>query len=146
MALSASRSALHRLIKATNSFSLNQLFLRPTRQSSSFPFGGDEIDSSLTTPKLFISGLSMFTTEEKLKEAFSRYGQLLECKVITDRITGRSKGFGFIRYSTVQEAEEARKGMNGCFLDGWVIFLDPAKSRKNKNFSRPENYESSREN
>lgn len=51
-------------------------------------------------------------------------------KVITDRATGRSKGFGFVSYATIEEAEKAREGMNAKFLDGWVIFVDPAKPRE----------------
>ncbi|RVW98809.1 Organelle RRM domain-containing protein 2, mitochondrial [Vitis vinifera] len=75
-------------------------------------------------------GLSRLTTDEKLKEAFSPFGQLLEAKVITDRVSGRSKGFGFVTYTTLEEAEKAREGMNAKFLDGWVIFVDPAKPRE----------------
>ncbi|KAL8138244.1 hypothetical protein V2J09_004245 [Rumex salicifolius] len=86
--------------------------------------------STLTSPKLFISGLSRLTTEEKLEEAFEPYGQLLEAKVIKDRATGRSKGFGFITYSSIEEAEKAREEMNAKYLDGWVIFVDPAKPRE----------------
>ena len=51
-------------------------------------------------------------------------------KVITDRATGRSKGFGFVSYATIEDAEKAREGMNAKFLDGWVIFVDPAKPRE----------------
>ena len=51
-------------------------------------------------------------------------------KVITDRATGRSKGFGFVTYATIEEADKARDGMNAKFLDGWVIFVDPAKPRE----------------
>ncbi|OVA03527.1 RNA recognition motif domain [Macleaya cordata] len=89
-------------------------------------------NSTLTIPKLFVSGLSRLTTDEKLKEAFSPFGQLLEAKVITDRASGRSKGFGFVRYATIEEAEKAKEGMNAKFLDGWVIFVDPAKPREPK--------------
>lgn len=53
-------------------------------------------------------------------------------KVITDRNTGRSKGFGFVTYTTIEEAEKATEGMNAKFLDGWVIFVDPAKPREPK--------------
>jgi RNA recognition motif-containing protein len=53
-------------------------------------------------------------------------------KVVTDRISGRSKGFGFVRYATIEEAENARQEMNAKFLDGWVIFVDPAKPRQLK--------------
>ncbi|XP_031259854.1 organelle RRM domain-containing protein 2, mitochondrial [Pistacia vera] len=88
--------------------------------------------STLTSPKLFVSGLSRLTTDERLKEAFSSFGQLLDAKVITDRMSGRSKGFGFVTYATIEEAEKAREGMNAKFLDGWVIFVDPAKPRESR--------------
>ncbi|XP_050226108.1 organelle RRM domain-containing protein 2, mitochondrial [Mercurialis annua] len=88
--------------------------------------------STLTSPKLFVSGLSRLTTDEKLKEAFSSFGQLHDAKVVTDRASGRSKGFAFVTFSTVEEAEKAREGMNAKFLDGWVIFVDPAKPREQR--------------
>lgn len=50
-------------------------------------------------------------------------------KVVADRATGKSKGFGFITYKTIEEAEKAREEMNAKFIDGWVIFVDPAKPR-----------------
>ncbi|WCJ28266.1 RNA-binding (RRM/RBD/RNP motifs) family protein [Euphorbia peplus] len=85
--------------------------------------------STLISPKLFVSGLSRLTTDDKLKEAFSPFGQLVEAKVVVDRATGRSKGFGFVTYTTMEEAEKAREEMNAKYLDGWVIFIDPAKPR-----------------
>ena len=57
---------------------------------------------------------------------------LCAAKVVTDRVSGRSKGFGFVRYATIEEAEKARQEMNAKFLDGWVIFVDPAKPRQPK--------------
>ncbi|KAJ9694657.1 hypothetical protein PVL29_010228 [Vitis rotundifolia] len=93
-------------------------------------FSPVRFNSTVTSPKLFVSGLSRLTTDEKLNEAFSPFGQLLEAKVITDRVSGRSKGFGFVTYTTLEEAEKAREGMNAKFLDGWVIFVDPAKPRE----------------
>lgn len=51
-------------------------------------------------------------------------------RVITDRETGRSKGFGFVTYATLEDAEKAKEGMNAKFLDGWVIFVDPARPRE----------------
>ncbi|XP_059647005.1 organelle RRM domain-containing protein 2, mitochondrial isoform X2 [Cornus florida] len=75
-------------------------------------------------------GLSRLTTDEKLKEAFSQFGQLVESKVIVDRASGRSKGFGFVTYANIEEAEKAKEGMNAKYLDGWVIFVDPAKPRE----------------
>ncbi|KAF5737145.1 glycine-rich RNA-binding protein 6 mitochondrial [Tripterygium wilfordii] len=98
--------------------------------SSILQFGSIRFSSTLTSPKLFVSGLSRLTTDEKLRDAFSPFGQLVEAKVIQDRMSGRSKGFGFVSYATVEEAEKAREGMNAKFLDGWVIFVDPAKPRE----------------
>ncbi|XP_062094921.1 organelle RRM domain-containing protein 2, mitochondrial [Humulus lupulus] len=92
--------------------------------------GAIRYSSTLTSPKLFISGLSRLTTDEKLKEAFSPFGQIVDAKVITDRVSGRSKGFGFITYTSIEEAENAKQGMNAKFLDGWVIFVDPAKPKE----------------
>lgn len=51
-------------------------------------------------------------------------------KVVVDRPTGKSKGFGFVTYANIEDAERAREGMNSKFLDGWVIFVDPAKPRE----------------
>ncbi|GER54357.1 RNA binding protein [Striga asiatica] len=85
---------------------------------------------TLTSPKLFISGLSRVTSDESLSNAFASFGRLLEAKVIFDRTTGKSKGFGFVTYESVEEAKKAREGMNAKYLDGWVIFVDPAKPRE----------------
>ncbi|KAL2457975.1 RNA-binding (RRM/RBD/RNP motif) family protein [Abeliophyllum distichum] len=85
---------------------------------------------TLTSPKLFISGLSRNTTDESLYNAFAPFGRLLDAKVIIDRGSGRPKGFGFITYGTVEEAEKAREEMNAKFLDDWVIFVDPARPRE----------------
>ncbi|CAL9775801.1 unnamed protein product [Musa acuminata subsp. burmannicoides] len=78
---------------------------------------------------LFISGLSKRTTSEGLREAFSKFGQIVYARVVTDRISGFSKGFGFVRYATLEEAAEGIKGMDGKFLDGWVIFAEYARPR-----------------
>lgn len=54
----------------------------------------------------------------------------IAAKVIRDRATGRSKGFGFVTYTSIEEAETAREKMNAKYLQGWVIFVDPAKPRE----------------
>ncbi|XP_042448153.1 organelle RRM domain-containing protein 2, mitochondrial-like [Zingiber officinale] len=78
---------------------------------------------------LFVSGLNKRTTSEALSEAFSKFGQVINARVVTDRISGYSKGFGFVRYATLEEAGEGIKGMDGKFLDGWVIFAEYARPR-----------------
>ncbi|KAG6434073.1 hypothetical protein SASPL_105694 [Salvia splendens] len=97
------------------------------------PFSSIRLESTLptlTSPKLFVSGLSRTTTDDMLYKAFAPFGNLREAKVIIDRGSGKSRGFGFVTYDTVEEAEKARLGLNSKFLDGWVIFVDPAKPRE----------------
>ncbi|XVF04027.1 hypothetical protein REPUB_Repub05bG0045300 [Reevesia pubescens] len=78
---------------------------------------------------LFVSGLNKRTPVEKLREAFSQFGNVVDARVVTDRVSGYSKGFGFVRYATLEEAEKGRVGMDGKFLDGWVIFAEYARPR-----------------
>ncbi|XP_024003989.1 organelle RRM domain-containing protein 2, mitochondrial isoform X2 [Eutrema salsugineum] len=99
--------------------------------------------STLTTPKLFVSGLSRLTTNEKLQDAFAPFGELLDARVITDRETGRSKGFAFVTYATIDDAEKAKEGMNAKFLDGWVIFVDPARPREPRRPPQQEHHQAS---
>ncbi|RWR88227.1 hypothetical protein CKAN_01722100 [Cinnamomum micranthum f. kanehirae] len=69
------------------------------------------------------------TTSEGLGKAFSEFGQVVHARVVTDRVSGYSKGFGFVRYATIEEAAEGIKGMDGKFLEGWVIFAEYARPR-----------------
>ncbi|KAK4755200.1 hypothetical protein SAY87_008957 [Trapa incisa] len=78
---------------------------------------------------LFVSGLNKRTTSEKLQEAFAKFGQVVHAKVVTDRNTGFSKGFGFVKYATLEEASKGIEGMDAKFLDGWVIFAEYARPR-----------------
>lgn len=86
------------------------------------------------SPKLFVSGLSKRTTDEGLRTAFEKFGRVLEARVATDRMSGVSKGFAFVRYATQEEADKGKEGMDGKFLDGWVIFADYARPRPPRNY------------
>ncbi|XP_054792962.1 organelle RRM domain-containing protein 2, mitochondrial-like [Prosopis cineraria] len=92
------------------------------------------------SPNLFVSGLSKRTTTEKLREAFSQFGEVVSARVVTDRVSGYSKGFGFVRYATVEEAAKGIEGMDGKFLDGWVIFAEYAKPRPSPGQPMPPPY------
>ncbi|NLH49375.1 MAG: RNA-binding protein [Myxococcales bacterium] len=81
--------------------------------------------------KLFVGGLAWATTSEGLQEAFSPYGEVVEAKVVTDRDTGRSRGFGFVSYATDEEAKEAL-AMNGTELDGRRIRVDIAQEKEGR--------------
>jgi RNA recognition motif-containing protein len=78
--------------------------------------------------KLYIGGLSYNTTEPTLKEAFLKAGKVDSAVIITDKMSGRSKGFGFVEMSTDEEALEAIKMYNGKELDGRVITVAEARS------------------
>lgn len=79
--------------------------------------------------KLFVGGLSWGIKDDQLHEAFKRFGLIREAKVITDRHTGRSKGFGFVSYESSNDAQEAVDEMNGVELEGRAINVSIAKDR-----------------
>ena len=78
--------------------------------------------------KLFIGGLSFSTSTERLREAFAGAGTVESASVVTDRETGRSRGFGFVEMATPEEAEQAISRLNGTNLDGRTILVEKAKS------------------
>ena len=79
--------------------------------------------------KLFVGGLSFSTTNEGLREAFARFGVVESARVMTDRETGRSRGFAFVEMATEAEAERAIAGLSGTTLDGRMIRIDKAMPR-----------------
>ena len=76
--------------------------------------------------KLFIGGLSFSTTDERLRELFAAAGTVESAAVVTDRDTGRSRGFGFVEMATVEEATEAVKKFNGQEVDGRTLKVELA--------------------
>ncbi|XP_073306505.1 organelle RRM domain-containing protein 1, chloroplastic [Primulina huaijiensis] len=91
----------------------------------------DSSASSLTTniktKKLFVTGLSFYTSEKTLGEAFGSFGELVEVKVIMDKISKRSKGYAFVEYTTEEAASTALREMNGKIINGWMITVDVSK-------------------
>jgi len=79
--------------------------------------------------KLFIGGLAWHTTDETLREGFSKYGNVEEAVVVKDRDTNRSRGFGFVRFGSKDEADQALAGMNNVDFDGRTIRVDHAQDR-----------------
>ncbi|MBN1433899.1 RNA-binding protein [Candidatus Fermentibacterales bacterium] len=82
------------------------------------------------TNKLFVGGLSWGTTDESLREAFSEFGEIREARVIKDRNSGRSRGFGFVTFETKEDAGAALEAMNETELDGRTIRVDYATERE----------------
>jgi len=101
-------------------------------QSSSTP--GITFSRLITTEqnapseRLFIGGLSWNTDNRALQEAFARHGDVIEAKVVMDRDTGRSRGFGFVTFKNTDQAQTAKQSLNETTLDGRTI---------NVNFARP---------
>lgn len=88
--------------------------------------------------KLFVGGLSWDTNDSSLDAAFSRFGTVREAKVITDRETGRSRGFGFITFEAPADAEAALDVMDGSELDGRSIRVNIAEDKPRRD--RPQRY------
>ncbi|KAF5446990.1 hypothetical protein F2P56_032580 [Juglans regia] len=82
--------------------------------------------------QLFVSRLSFFTTNEKLKTLFSPFGEVTEARLVKDPRTQRPKGFGFVTFDSEVEAQNALKAMNGKIVDGRLIFVEVAKARRDE--------------
>jgi len=80
--------------------------------------------------KLFAGGLSWNTNDEGLRQAFEPFGEITEAEVITDRDTGRSRGFGFITFVNGDDADRAVAEMDGTELDGRTIRVNEAQAKK----------------
>jgi RNA recognition motif-containing protein len=79
--------------------------------------------------KLYVGNLSWNTTNEGLRQAFERFGAITDATVITDRETGRSRGFGFVTFEQDAAASEAMNKMNGVALDGRNIRVNEAQEK-----------------
>lgn len=79
--------------------------------------------------KLFVGGLSWDTTTEGLRQAFEEFGEVSDAIVVTDRETGRSRGFGFVTFTSSDDASAAREAMHGVDLDGRTIRVDTANEK-----------------
>jgi RNA recognition motif-containing protein len=79
--------------------------------------------------KLFVGGLPFSTTDEELTEAFSQFGTVSSAKVITDRETGRSRGFGFVEFESDEEGKAAIDGLDNKELAGRTIHVSQARER-----------------
>ncbi|KAI0911666.1 hypothetical protein F4824DRAFT_127643 [Ustulina deusta] len=83
--------------------------------------------------KLFIGGLAWHTEETTLRQKFEEFGPIEEAVVVKDRDTGRSRGFGFIRYTSEADADRAIASMNNVEFDGREIRVDKASDTGPKN-------------
>jgi len=82
--------------------------------------------------KLYVGNLSYNVRDEDLQQSFAQYGSVSSAKVMMDRDTGRSKGFGFVEMGSDAEAQAAVNGMNGQALDGRAIVVNEARPREER--------------
>ncbi|KAE8667409.1 Glycine-rich RNA-binding protein 2 [Hibiscus syriacus] len=80
--------------------------------------------------RCFVGGLAWATDDRALEEAFSTFGEIVDSKIVNDRETGRSRGFGFVTFRDEKSMKDAIEGMNGQNLDGRNITVNEAQSRK----------------
>lgn len=81
---------------------------------------------------IFVTKLSYDTSSEALQEAFEAFGEVSSAKVVTDRDTGRSKGYGFVEMDNDDEAREAINSLNETELDGRTIIVKEARPREDR--------------
>jgi RNA recognition motif-containing protein len=85
---------------------------------------------------IYVGNLSYDTSSSDLENAFSQFGQVSRASVVSDRDTGRSKGFGFVEMSDSREAQQAIDGLNDTELQGRKLKVNEAKPREQRSSSR----------
>ena len=84
----------------------------------------------MESKKLYVGGLPYSTSDTELEELFSAHGTVESARIVIDRMTGRSKGFGFVEMSTTAEAEAAKESLNGTDFGGRYLTVDEARPRR----------------
>jgi cold-inducible RNA-binding protein len=82
--------------------------------------------------KLFVGNLSFNTTENDLHDAFAAHGVVVEANLMMDRMSGRSRGFGFVTMSTPEEAQKAIEALNGAAMDGRNLTVNIARPKEDR--------------
>lgn len=82
--------------------------------------------------RLFVGSLPWSTTDQELQEFFAPAGQVVSATVITDRMSGRSRGFGFVEFATDEEAAKAVEMFNGKELGGRAIVVNEARENRDR--------------
>src|SRR2546427_12477588 len=82
--------------------------------------------------KIYVGGLPYATTDAQLQEIFSAHGTVESARVITDKFTGRSRGFGFVEMASSEEAQRAIQALNGTDLDGRNLTVNEARPQEKR--------------
>ncbi|MGH7166162.1 MAG: RNA recognition motif domain-containing protein [Nitrospiraceae bacterium] len=84
--------------------------------------------------KLYVGSLPYSTTEQELNDLFAPHGTVQSAKVIADRYTGQSRGFGFVEMATAEEAQKAITALNGTALGGRTLVVNEARPQEKRSF------------
>jgi RNA recognition motif-containing protein len=80
--------------------------------------------------KLYVGNLSYSVVEEKLQELFAKHGNVVSARIITDKFSGRSKGFGFVEMGSEEEAQRATAALNGTDFEGRKLVVSEARPQQ----------------
>jgi RNA recognition motif-containing protein len=86
-------------------------------------------EKNVNGKKLYVGGLPFSVSDRQLEELFAEHGTVESARVITDKMTGRSRGFGFVEMSSQEEAQTAIESLNGSQLEGRTLTVNEAKER-----------------
>jgi|SRR5579884_43890 len=92
--------------------------------------------------RLYVGGLPYRTNEQELTNLFEQFGPVISASIITDRETGRSKGFGFVELENSEDAQRAIGQLNGSLFGQRTITVNEARERQNSGYQRRSNYRS----
>jgi RNA recognition motif-containing protein len=87
------------------------------------------MEAVVNSAKLYVGNLSYETTEASIRTAFEAHGEVTSVNLITDRDTGRAKGFGFVEMGSAEEAQNAKTALDGTQVDGRTLKVDVAKEQ-----------------
>jgi len=80
--------------------------------------------------KLYVGNLTFNMTDQELGEAFAEFGEILSATIVKDRISGRSKGFGFVEFANDEDADKAREALDGKEIKGRAVRIDQARDQR----------------
>ena len=83
--------------------------------------------------KLFVGNLSYSMTSDDLRQAFSKVGAVADANIVSDKMSGRSRGFGFVEMANDEDAKKAIDALNGTEVDGRKIFVSEARPQAPRN-------------
>jgi len=130
--LARSLDCLSVSISGKSSSELSSVMIRNPMVGNSFGRKGYLQNITNMSNKLFVGNLSFNVTENDLQDMFAAHGSVTETNLMTDRMTGRPRGFGFVTMSSAQEADAAVNALNGKTVDGRALTVNIARPREER--------------